>query len=107
VAWFLTWVTEKEQTMVTEYVDYLILGDEHHGEIYSDIKTHTLQVRPKYAVYSVSGDAPAAQQRVVNYNVHEYPAQDGRFYLVATNYPLADFDVEEALIKSRIHPLRS
>lgn len=90
--------------MATEYVDYLILGDEHHGEIYRDIKTDTLRVRSKYAV---RGDASAVQPKMVDYNVHEYPAQDGRFYLVATNYPLADFDVEEALVKARVHPLRA
>ncbi|HEJ6987525.1 TPA: hypothetical protein SMF38_002679 [Klebsiella oxytoca] len=93
--------------MATENVDYLILGDEHHGEIHRDIKSHSLRVRSKYAVGSGRGDASAAQPKMANYKVHEYPAQDGRFYLVATNYSLADFDVEEALIKSRIHPLRS
>lgn len=93
--------------MANEYVDYLILGDEHHGEIHRDIKSHSLRVRSKYAACSVRGDTSAEQPKMVNYNVHEYPAQDGRFYLVATNYPLADFDVEDALVKSRIHPLRS
>ena len=97
--------------MATEHVDYLILGDEHHGETYRDIKTHSLQVRSKYSApvqrYAANTDSASAQPKMVNYNVHEYPAQDGRFYLVATNYPLADFDVEEALVKSRIHPLRA
>lgn len=38
--------------MATEYVDYLILGDEHHGEIHRDIKSHSLRVRSKYAAGS-------------------------------------------------------
>ncbi|MDS6631432.1 hypothetical protein QYS46_13750 [Klebsiella michiganensis] len=78
----------RNNTIATEYVDYLILGDEHHGEIHRDIKSHSLRVRSKYAAGSVRGDASAEQPKMVNYNVHEYPAQDGRFYLVATNYPL-------------------
>ncbi len=35
--------------MPPEYVDYLILGDEHHGETYSDIKSTRPAVRSKYA----------------------------------------------------------
>ncbi|MDJ1656915.1 hypothetical protein PFH44_26080 [Raoultella sp. Ech2A] len=97
--------------MRTEYFDYLILGDEHHGEIYSGVKTHRLEVRSKYPLanhaHSPAEEAPGIQPRTVNYNVHEYPAQDGRFYMVATNYPLSDFDVEDALIKSRAHPVRA
>ncbi len=95
--------------MPPEYVDYLILGDEHHGETYSDIKSTRLAVRSKYASHAKRAvdDAPAAAPKMVNYHVHEYPAQDGRFYLVATNYPLSDFDVEDALVKSRVHPLRA
>lgn len=41
--------------MATEYVDYLILGDEHHGEIHRDIKSHSLRVRSKYAAGSGRG----------------------------------------------------
>lgn len=53
--------------MATEYVDYLILGDEHHGEIHRDIKSHSLRVRSKYAACSVRGDASAEQPKMVNY----------------------------------------
>ena len=52
--------------MATEYVDYLILGDEHHGEIHRDIKSHSLRVRSKYAVGSGRGDASAAQPKMAN-----------------------------------------
>ena len=95
--------------MPPEYVDYLILGDEHHGETYSDIKSTRLAVRSKYAsdAKRTVDDEPMFAPKMVNYHVHEYPAQDGRFYLVASNYPLSHFDVEDALIKSRVHPLRA
>lgn len=97
--------------MHPEYFDYLILGDEHHGEVYSGVKTHRLAVRSKYPLAkharSPAEEASGSQPRMVNYNVHEYPAQNGRFYMVATNYPLSDFDVEDALIKSRAHPVRA
>jgi hypothetical protein len=83
-----------ECDMNAEYADYLILGDEHHGEIYSGIKSTCLTVCSKYAT-----------NKTVSYHVNEYFAQDGRFYLVATNYPLSDFDIEDALVRYRVYPL--
>ncbi|EJY1765254.1 TPA: hypothetical protein RQO69_006002 [Klebsiella oxytoca] len=46
--------------MATEYVDYLILGDEHHGEIHRDIKSHSLRVRATGPARSGSPDRCAA-----------------------------------------------
>ena len=39
MAYSYSLATKKEREMPPEYVDYLILGDEHHGETYSDIKS--------------------------------------------------------------------
>ena len=53
--------------MPPEYVDYLILGDEHHGETYSDIKSTRLAVRSKYASHAKRAvdDAPAAAPKMI------------------------------------------
>jgi hypothetical protein len=49
--------------MATEYVDYLILGDEHHGEIHRDIKaTLSGSVRNTPPVPSGETPLPSSQK---------------------------------------------
>lgn len=93
----------------TKYFDYLVLGGEHHGNSYNAPYTRNLEVPANTVAMArlYSRDVPAETiiPEVVSYKVIEHIRVDGNHFFIATNDDLANFDVEEEILKSGISPV--
>lgn len=102
---FLGWLNMTE----TKYYDYLVLGGEHHGEVFNGVHTRNLEVRVKnHAMgkfYAPHVPAETTVPEIMTYRVFEHIRGDGKHFFIATNDDLINFDVEEEILKSKISPV--
>ncbi|KAA5937589.1 hypothetical protein F3I27_21885 [Pantoea sp. Bo_2] len=96
--------------MKVNHVDYLVLGGANHGEIYNGERRETLTLRSREAIRSLPpfcapvSEAMTVIPPAVTYKVHEHQGLDGKRYLIATNQPLTDFDIDNEIRKAGIAP---
>lgn len=92
-----------------KFYDYLVLGGEHDQQSFNGPHTRILEVRsgrlPMAKFYARDEPAETTIPEMVSYKVYEHIRDDGAHFFIATNESLADFDVENAIIKSGISPV--
>jgi hypothetical protein len=92
-----------------KYYDYLVLGGDHHGEVFTQYHTRILEVPLKdhsmAKFYSPDEPAETTVHKVVSYKVIEHIRDDKKHFFIATNDDLSNFDVEAEIKKARISPV--
>ncbi|QEU50518.1 hypothetical protein EJP81_22980 (plasmid) [Rahnella aquatilis] len=88
------------------YYDYLVLGGENHGEVYSTHLVDVLEVPAKNnklaKMYAQNAPADVTEIETVPHKVTEFITEDGRHYFIASNEDLQAFNIEDEILKSKI-----
>lgn len=89
-----------------KYYDYLVIGGEHDGQVFSAPYVRELEVtcekQPLPKFYSRDSKAETLIPRTVTYKVIEHTTDGGRHYFIASN---DDLNGKNADITRRIHEL--
>ncbi|HHH0040469.1 TPA: hypothetical protein ACPZOD_004310 [Yersinia enterocolitica] len=92
-----------------KFYEYLVLGGEYHGQVFSYSLTSTLQVpldvRSMAKFYAPTEPAEVNQIQTIPHRVIEHITPDGRHFFIASNEDITNLDVEQEIRIAEIRPI--
>ena len=89
--------------------DYLVIGGEHHGVVFTGPHTHILEVpsnhQPLAKFYARDQPAEVTDLRVERHPVSEHTRGDGAHFFIATNEDVTKWDIEAEIRKYNPRPV--
>ncbi|MBD8437412.1 hypothetical protein [Klebsiella pneumoniae] len=89
--------------------DYLVIGGEHHGIVYTGPHTQVLEVpsshQPLARFYARDQPAELTIRSVEPHTVIEHIRDDGAHFFIATNEDITTWDIEAEIRKHKPRPV--